>query len=197
MTNHRSQSPPVFDLIQILHWLALSTWFGGVLFIAIAAPIIVRGVRDSNPVMTSILSVNLEGQHGTLMAGSIIAQIMSVLVRVELACAAVLLVALIGHWVLLPRSGTDLVMQIVRSALYVAAVGLLLYQWRIVWPRMWKNRQEYIDHADEPDVANPALDRFERYQGELANVLIMLLAVLLGMVLFSAAIRQVVAVPVP
>jgi hypothetical protein len=187
----------VFDLIQILHWLALSTWFGGVLFIAIAAPIIVRGVRDSNPVMTSILSVNLEGQHGTLMAGSIIAQIMSVLVRVELACAAVLLVALIGHWVLLPRSGTDLVMQIVRSALYVAAVGLLLYQWRIVWPRMWKNRQEYIDHADEPDVANPALDRFERYQGELANVLIMLLAVLLGMVLFSAAIRQVVAVPVP
>ena len=84
-----------------------------------------------------------------------------------------------------------------RAIYIVAAVGLLLYQWRIVWPRMWKNRQEYIDHADEPDVANPALDRFERYQGELANVLIMLLAVLLGMVLFSAAIRQVVAVPVP
>ena len=197
MTDRRSQSPPVFDLVQILYWLALSTWFGGVLFIAIAAPIIVRSVRDSNPVMTSILSVNLEGQHGTLLAGSIIAQIMGVLVRVELACAAVLLLALLGHWMLLPRSGNDLVMQIVRTALYLAAVGLLLYQWRIVWPRMWSSRQEYIDHADEPDVANPALDRFERYQGELANVLIMLLAVLLGMVLFSAAIRQVVAVPVP
>ena len=187
----------MFDLVQILYWLALSTWFGGVLFIAIAAPIIVRAVRESNPVLTSILSVNLEGQHGTLLAGSIIAQIMGVLVPVELACAAVLLLTTIGHWILIPPTGNQLVLQIVRSALYVASVALLIYQWRVVWPRMWLNRQEYIDHADEPDIANPALDRFERYQGELANVLILLLAVLLGMVLFGATIRQVVAVPVP
>ena len=178
----------MFDLVQILYWLSLSTWFGGVLFIAIAAPIVVRAVRESNPVMTSVLSVNLEGQHGTLLAGSIIGQIMAVLVRVEVACAAMLAVALIGHWVMLPRTGNQLVMQIVRTALFVAAVALLLYQWRVVWPRMWKHRQEYIDHADEPDIANPALDEFERYQNELANVLIMLLAVLLGMILFGAVI---------
>jgi hypothetical protein len=182
------RSNSVFDLVQILYWLGLSTWFGGVLFIAIAAPIVVRAVRESNPVMTSVLSVNLEGQHGTLLAGSIIGQIMAVLVRVEVACAAMLAVALIGHWVMLPRTGNQLVMQIVRTALFLAAVALLLYQWRIVWPRMWKHRQQYIDHADEPDIANPALDEFERYQNELANVLIMLLAVLLGMILFGAVI---------
>jgi len=186
----------VFDLTQILHWLALSTWFGGVLFIAVAAPIIVRAVRESNPIMTGVLSVNLEGQHGTLLAGSIIGQIMSVLVRVELACAGVLLVSLIGHWVLLPRSGDELVLLIIRTALYVAAVGLVIYKRWALWPRLWKSREQYIDHADEPDVANPALDRFERYQGELATVLIMLLAVLLGLILFSAMIRERVAVPI-
>lgn len=178
----------MFDLIQILYWLGVSTWFGGVLFIAMAAPVIVRAVRESNPVMTSVLSVNLEGQHGTLLAGSIIGQMMALLVRVQLGCAAILAVALIGHWVMLPRSGNPLVMQIVRTALFLAAAGLLLYQWRVVWPRMWKHRQEYIDHADEPDIANPALDQFERYQGELANTLIMLLAVLLGLILFGAVI---------
>ena len=71
----------MFDLVQILYWLGLSTWFGGVLFIAIAAPIVVRAVRESNPVMTSVLSVNLEGQHGTLLAGSIIGISLIVLAR--------------------------------------------------------------------------------------------------------------------
>jgi hypothetical protein len=132
--------------------------------------------------------VNLEGQHGTLLGGAIIGNIMNVLVRVELACAAALLLALVGQWAELPRQGVALVMQIVRNALYLAAVGLLIYQWRVVWPRMWKARQEYLDHADEPDVANPAKDDFDRYQRESVTVLTIVLALLLGMVLFSASI---------
>ena len=31
-----------FHIIQIIYWLSLSTWFGGVLFIAVAAPIVFR-----------------------------------------------------------------------------------------------------------------------------------------------------------
>jgi hypothetical protein len=181
----------VFELIQIIYWLALSTWYGGVLFIAIAAPLVMRSVREANPVLPSILSVNLEGQHGTLLGGTIVGNIMNVLVRVELACAAALLLALAAHWAELPRAGAPLVTQLLRNALYLAAVGLLVYQWRVIWPRMWRARQEYIDHADEPDVANPALDEFDRLQGENATVLIMLLAALLGMILFSANIYKV------
>jgi len=181
----------VFELLQIIYWLALSTWFGSVLFIAVAAPVIMRSVRESNPVLPSILSVNLEGQHGTLLGGGIIGNIMNVLVRVQLACAAALLLALVGHWAQLPRHDAGLVMQLVRNALYIAAVGLLMYQWRFLWPRMWKYRQEYIDHADEPEVANPALDHFDRLQSENAIVLVMLLAALLGIILFSANIYKV------
>ena len=55
--------------------------------------------------------------------------------------------------------------------LYLAAVGMLLYDWRIVWPTMWRYRQEYIDHADEPEIANAALDQLNRYQSESATIL--------------------------
>jgi hypothetical protein len=180
----------VFELIQIIYWLSLSTWFGSALFVAIAAPIIVRTVRENNPIMTGVLSVNLEGQHGTLLAGSIIGKIMEIVVRVQLACAGGLLIALIGQWILLRPTGSAILLPAMRTALYLAAVGLLVYDWRVVWPRMWKYRQEYIDHADEPDVANPALDQFDRYQAESTSVLRNLIFVLLGMILFSANIPR-------
>jgi len=187
----------VFELIQILYWLALSTWFGGVLFIAVTAPVVVRTVRQHNPVLTDILSVNLEGQHGTLLAGAIVGGLMGLVIPVELVCSAVMFVALIGHWVLLHPAGSGLVMPALRTFLYIAAVVLLLYQWRVVWPRVWKARQEYLDHADEPEVANPALDRLERYQSETATVIAIRVALLLAMILFSANLYRTVAVPTP
>src|SRR5688572_22266029 len=90
-----------WDIIQILYWLSLSTWFGGVLFVAIAAPIIIRTVRDNNPILSTVLSVNLEGQHGTLLGGAIVGSIVSVLTRVEFICAAALLIATVGQMILL------------------------------------------------------------------------------------------------
>jgi hypothetical protein len=185
----------VFEIVQILYWLALATWFGSVLFVAVTAPVIMRAVREANPVMTSVLSVNLEGQHATLLGGSIIGSIVSLLVRVELACAAALVASVIGHWALLPREGTTLLMNLVRAALLLAAIGLLVYRWRVAWPRLWHARQEYLDHADEPDVANPALDRFEHHQREIATVLFVNLTVLLGLILFSANIRAAILIP--
>ena len=184
----------MFDLIQIVYWLALSTWFGAVLFIAVAAPIIMRTVRENNPILTNVLSVNLEGQHGTLLGGSIIARIMTVLFPIELACAAALLLAMIGQWAMLHPSGKYLLQPILRTALYLGAVALLIYHWRVNWPRMWKYRQEYVDHADEPDVANPALDQLDRLQSEGANVLLFLVTLLLGVIVFSANIRPVMVI---
>src|SRR3954469_12395058 len=90
-----------WDIVQILYWLSLSTWFGGVLFVAITAPLILKTVRENNPILTGVLSVNLEGQHGTLLGGSIVGRIMAILMRVELACAGVMLVALAGQIILI------------------------------------------------------------------------------------------------
>jgi len=179
-----------FTLNQTLYWLALSTWFGGVLFVAVAAPIIFRTVRESNPMLPTVLSVNLEGQHGTLLAGSIVANLLRTLTRVELVCAAVLVITVIGQWLLIRPTGPNLIQPIVRSALLVIAIAIVLYDWRVVWPKVWEYRQKYIEHADDPDIANPAKDEFDRYHQDSVRLLSILLAVLLAMVLFSGNIRQ-------
>lgn len=178
----------LFHFVQILYWLALATWFGGVLFVAVAAPIIFRTIRENDPIIPTVLAVNLEGQHGTLLAGSIVANLLEMLVRVELGCAAALVLAIPAQWFVGDREGAQLVAAVLRSALYVAAVGAVVYNWRILSPRLRRHRQEYIDHADEPEVANPAKDAFDRDHREGVNLLVMELFLLLGMVLFSAAI---------
>jgi hypothetical protein len=180
---------PAWDIVAILYWLSLSTWFGGVVFVAVVAPLIMRTVRESNPILTNVLSVNLEGQHGTLLGGSIVGRIINVLTRIELGCAAALLLCTIVQFALLRPNGMELIGPLVRLALYLAAVAVLVYDYRVVWPRMWKYRQEYIDHADEPDIANPALDQLNRYQGEGANLLFMRVGILLALILFSATLR--------
>jgi hypothetical protein len=185
----------VFEVIQIVYWLALSTWFGGVLFLAVAAPIIIRALREDKPVLPTVLSVNLEGQHGTLLGGSIIGRIITTLFRVELACAGALLIASVAQWIVLQPQGSRLIPPILRGALYIGAVVLLIYHWQMLWPRMWQARQEYIDHADEPDVANPALERLDRFQGESATVMSMRVTLLLGIIVFSANIHKPIPIP--
>jgi hypothetical protein len=184
----------LFDIVMILYWLALAVWFGAALFLTLAPRIILKTVRESNPVMTNVLSVNLEGQHATLLTGSIVARIMNVVGPMELVCAGVMLVAIAAQWGMYPPRGSLLVPALLRAALYLAATALLIYDRRFVSPRMWLARQEYIDNADNPDVANPALDRFDRYQNESEMVLRAMVFVLLGIILFSANIRPVLIV---
>src|SRR3954447_19934784 len=179
-----------FIVVQIAFWIALSTWFGAVLFVVLAPPIIQRTVKESNPLLPTVLSVNLEGQHGTLLAGSIVGDLITPLIRIELVCSALLALALIGQWFVLQPSGMGLMLPILRTLMYVAATVFLIYDWRVVWPRMLKFRQEYLDHADEPEVANPALDQFDKYQGESLTILRNILALLIGIILFSAFVTR-------
>jgi len=175
-----------YQLIMILYWLALSTWFGGVLFVAMAAPIIFRTVRESKPVLPHILSVNLEGQHGTLLAGSIVGNLLHSLLRIEMVCACVILVSLIGQFLLIHPSDSERIALGLRVLLLIAASALVLYDWFAVWPLILKHRQEYVDHADEPDIANPAKDEFDRQHHRSVSLLSAVLFLLLGMILFSA-----------
>jgi hypothetical protein len=187
-----------YILVQIFFWMALATWFGAVLFVAVAPQIIQKTVRENNPVLPSVLSVNLEGQHGTLLAGSIVAARMAPLQKLVLACSGLLLLALVGQWLVLsPTGGSDLLLAILRTAMYLSATVLLIYDWRIVWPRSLKFRQEYLDHADEPEIANPALDQLEKSEAESAMILQFIMAMLIGMILFSASITYVRPIPLP
>jgi hypothetical protein len=178
-----------FTLVQIFFWLALSTWFGAVLFIAMAPPIILRTIRKYNPLIPTVLSVNLEGRHGDLLAGEIMQEMIHPLHLIERVCSVIVLLTLIAQWFLIPSAvGLSLGLALLRTALYFAATVFLVYDWRVVWPRMLKFRQEYLDHADEPDIANPALEQFNKYQAESIAILRNILFLLMGMILFSASI---------
>lgn len=178
---------PLFDFVQIVYWLALSTWFGGVLFIALSAPVIFKTIRESDPTLPMVLSVNLEGQHGTLLGGTIVSNLLAMLLRIELGCAAVMLLAIIAQWAMHVQ---DWLPALIRTCLFLAAVIFLLYDWQLVWPRIMQHRQEYIDHADEPEVANPARAQFNRYQRESLILLMSIVALLLGVIVFSTSISH-------
>jgi len=178
---------PVYQFVQIVYWLALATWFGGVLFIAMAAPVIFRTVRESDPLLPTVLSVNLEGQHSTLLAGSIVVNLIAVLRRIELICVVAILATMA---VQLGEGWQDWFGAIPRVALFVAAAVLSMYDRRVVWPRIEKHRREYIEHADEPEVANPARRQFDRYHRESVLLLKIILALLLGMIVLSTSITQ-------
>jgi hypothetical protein len=78
---------------------------------------------------------------------------------------------------------------ILRSAMFIAATVFVIYNWRSVWPKVLRYRQEYLDNADDPDKANPALDQFDHYQNESLTIVRNVLFLLLGIILFSANIR--------
>ena len=176
----------LYQFIQIAYWLALSTWFGSVLFIAVTWPVIFSTVRDANPVLPTVLSVNLEGQHGSLLAGTIIANVISRLTRYQFICAGALLITIA---IQLHDRWQDWSSGMPRLILYIAAVGLLVYDWRFIEPKIQEQRKQYLDHADEPELANAARQEFDRYHRQSVLLMLLLLAALLGIIVFSTTIN--------
>jgi hypothetical protein len=178
----------LFQSVQLFYWLGLSTWFGSVIFIAMAAPIIFRTVRENNPILSHVLSVNLDGQHSTLLAGSIVFNLIERLLLVELICAVILLLTLVAQPFVIDMAGNNKTMVVVRSVLFLASVIVVYIDRQVVWPKIQTSRQTYLDHADEPEIANPAKDRFDQEQRKSLTLLSVVVALLLGMILFSSSI---------
>lgn len=174
------------QLVQFFYWLALATWFGGAMFIVIAFRVVFKTVQENRPILPQVLSVNLEGQHSTLLAGTIMGKILTSFLRVELGCGAVLAISLCIQAAMLDLHDQDVLIRLILNAvLLLGSAGVVVYDWRVVWPRMWLFREQFLEHADEPEIANPAKDEFDRYQQTSARLLQVLLFLLLGMVLFS------------
>lgn len=178
----------VFQLVQAGYWLALSVWFGGAVFLAVAAGVIFRVVREQRPVLPQVLAVNLEDQHAMLLGSTLMAQLVKVIGRTQLVMAAATLLGTLLHFFVADTGGTNLTAAIFRAFLAVIATGVLAYDRLIVFPRLQAARQTYIDHADEPELANPARDTFHRDQQLSLTLLMVQVALLAGLILFSSAI---------
>jgi hypothetical protein len=180
----------LFQFVQTVYWLALSVWFGGAMFIGLAVQKIHRTVRENNPILPQVLSVNLEGQHSMLLAGSIIGELISSLARIEIVCAAIVLVMMGSQWFMIdladPWTKSS---EFVRCALGLAATGVVIYDGWFLWPRIIKARQTFIDNADDPDKANPASEQLDRLQRDSEMLLMVQVFLLLGIILFSGNIH--------
>src|SRR6478736_4360183 len=126
-----------FQLVMIVYWLALATWFGGVLFVALAAPVVFKTVGEAKPILPGVLSVNLDGQHGTLLAGSIVGDLLKRLSQVEVGCAAVGLVMLILQPLVVDVRETNFTAYVLRLGMFVGAAGVMAYNRWVLWPRIW------------------------------------------------------------
>lgn len=181
--------PMAFQLVQAAYWLALSIWFGGAVFVAIAAAAVFRSVREQRPVLPHVLAANLEDQHETLLASAVVSGILSSLGIWQSACAAVVLLGASLHFLVADvSSDTNFCVALLRVALAAVAAALVAFDRYVVFPRLAAHRQTYVDHADEPDVANPAKEKFDAEQRRSLTLLMFTVAVLLGLVLFSAAV---------
>lgn len=180
-----------FDIVQMVYWLLLAAWFGLVLFGAMATPVIFRTIEEADPTLPTVLSVNLDGQHGALLSMTIANQVLARLAWVQFVCAGGLLVAIGAQWALLGGGGQQVVLGALRSALYLAAVGLLVYGWRVLWPRAAQQRRAYVDNADDPEVALPARDQLTKLYREAEVVQLAQATVLSALILFSAGMHQV------
>jgi hypothetical protein len=181
----------LFQLVQTVYWLALSVWFGGAMFIGIAAQEILRTVRENNPILPHVLSVNLEGKHSTLLSGAIVGNLVGILSKIETLCAGLLIVAMAAQWFQIDLGDSSAkVSAFVRSALCLAATGVMIYDGWIRWPRIMKARQEFIEAADDPEKANPASERLDRLQRDSEMFLMIQVFLLMGIILFSGNISR-------
>lgn len=184
-----------YQLIQIFYWLSLSTWFGGALFIALVAPVIFHTIREFNPTLPSVHGTTLQSQHATLLAGAIIGRMLTKLRQIQVVCAAILLITLILQWLLMDYDARSITYASARSALYLLAIVTLILDYFWITPKIRESRQQYIDHADEPEIANPARDRFDTYHHRSVLLLGIQLFLLLGLILFSVNVVYVTTLP--
>jgi len=125
---------------------------------------------------------------GTLLSGSIVANLLQRLTSIELICAAALGAASLGQIFLVDLTSSNRVAMIMRVTMLLIAAAIVVYHWRVVWPKIEIFRKQYIDHADEPEVANPAKDQFDNEQKQSVTLMMIVLFLLLGIILFSGNI---------
>ena len=173
----------LLQLIDAVSWAALSTWFGGALFLAVASGVIFRVHRDADPTLPRVLSVNIESDHASLLSAEVVSGIDRVYSLIGLVCAAVIVLLLVVRSIVEPDgNGVRLVVGV------VVLFGSILtaYQGRSLRPRIERARLDYIAHADDPEQSADARSRFNRFSREYLNVLMLQIAVLLAAILFSA-----------
>ena len=175
----------LYQVIQILYWLVLSIWFGGVVFVVLAAPAVFRAVGQRELRLPDITAAALRGEHQTLVAGDVVAGLLQRLGQIQLLCLGAMLPLLLATTFFMTSSLQWLTLG-EKALLYALSAGVVLYDRWKRFPITLRARQRYIEHADEPEVADLAKAEFEASHRASERAYHLIVFLLLLLVLVSA-----------
>jgi hypothetical protein len=187
----------VYQTVQIFYWLVLAIWLGGIVFLAIAAPVIFRTVRRLDVRSGKYTDPNLIDEQTAVVAGEVVGMLLARLGQVQMVCATALLPLMIAQLVVADMSGTNFMAAILRFVLWAVAVGLLLYEWRSHYPRTWELRRRFLADAGDPEKADGSRAAFEREHRRSEQLFLAMICIVIGMVMLSANITPRVTHSVP
>ncbi len=178
-----------YQAVQILYWLVLSVWLGSMVFLAAGAPAIFRAVKDLDARSGKHSDPALDEEQTTIVAGGVMGSLLNRLTQIQLICASAMLPLMLGQILLIDLTSTNRTAAMVRAVLWLFAVIILIYEWRIHHPRTWALRQKYLDNADDPEVSAQAREQFDREQRHGEQLFQITVFILIGLVVLSANIQ--------
>ncbi|HQY88502.1 MAG TPA: hypothetical protein PK402_07575 [Tepidisphaeraceae bacterium] len=182
----------MFQLLQTIYWIGLSSWFGSAVFLLLIVGTIFAVMRDQDPTLPKVLSVNIDGDHGVLLSIHLFTKLARVMTTFGFACAGAVLIGLAGQFVFGERAGPRFIDLIVRVGLMIASLGVMIYDRFVVTPKLASAIASYIDQADDPEATRENRERVIRAYHEAIAVLGGLACALGGLILFSANFSQAV-----
>ena len=87
----------IYQAVQILYWLVLSGWFGALLFIVVAAPVIFRVVRKLEVRSGLYADPSLDDDQTSIVAGEIVGTMLARLAQIQMLCGIILLPLMIAQ----------------------------------------------------------------------------------------------------
>ena len=160
--------------VQGAYWLALGTWFGALIMLAIAAATTFQTVAEHRPLLAppgaaraTATMFEATAQSGTALAGTIVGRSIDRLRVLQWICAAAAVAALgLQHTAFarrLPRSGLGQWMNTLRVALVLLPALILVADTVHINPQLKQQRRIRNDVIATPAQAQAARASFDRY----------------------------------
>lgn len=158
-----ARSTKVQGVVQSAYWLALGVWIGALVMLAVAAAIVFRTSRAMEPVLLQpqFSTPDLVGQSATILAGAIVGNVIQALLKLQLVCAVLLIVAMVyQHVSLRPLLALHLRLNALRVGLILLATLVLVVNMAYITPAMWTQRERMYDNTQSAEYRLAAREQF-------------------------------------
>ncbi len=178
----------MFPLVQAIYWFGIAAWFGTAVAVLISINSIFRTIKEHDPTLPKVLSVNIDGDHATLLAIDLLVSLLKLLNLVAIFGGTLVMVGGVGQLFLAETGGPRRVELILRGMLLLCSVLLVIYGWRFTTPKLARGLKTYIDQADDPEARSKNRDQIIRCYRDAVVATGALACTLGGLILFSANI---------